>query len=179
MTPSETSFYSGFSLRNETPLFSAYRSTAPFTLSGFSYGAILAFEEALQTERRIDLLQLFSPAFFQDQSTGFKRLQIKAFRSNPEGYLEVFVKNCAAPSHVSLETFLSPGSEEELETLLNYTWTRENIEALLAKGTRIEVHLGAEDAIINAQAAAAFFTPLVTLYWYKGKGHILKGKSCQ
>lgn len=177
--PSETSFYSGFSLRNEAPLFTAYRSTHPLALAGFSYGAILAFEEALHTERRIDLLQLFSPAFFQNRSAGFKRLQLKAFRSNPESYLEVFVKNCTAPSDVSLTPFLSPGSEEELEALLNYTWSKDKIEALLAKGTNIEVHLGAEDAVIDAQAAAAFFTPLVTLYWYKGKGHILKGKSCQ
>ena len=175
--PSEKNFYSGFSLKNESFLFDAYRSGRPFSLAGFSYGAILAFEEALSGNRRVDLLQLFSPAFFQDQSTGFKRLQLKSYRTWPEAYMATFLANCAKPSDFSLEPYAVSGTLQQLESLLQYTWTREKVEHLLGMGTHIEVHLGEADAIINAKAAAEFFKPLVTLYRYKGKGHILKGIS--
>lgn len=58
-------YYSGFSLKNEKKIFGEYIKENDFTISGFSYGAIKAFEDVLKSDERVDLLQLFSPAFFK------------------------------------------------------------------------------------------------------------------
>ena len=56
-------FYSGFSLKDDEQFFSDYLLDQEYVVAGFSYGAIQAFEFALKTDKRIDTLQLFSPAF--------------------------------------------------------------------------------------------------------------------
>nr|WP_275856258.1 hypothetical protein [Sulfurimonas sp. MAG313] len=67
-------FYSGFSLSNDEILFKDYLKYSDYTVAGFSYGAIKAFEMALTSKTRIDTLQLFSPAFFQE-----KKRKIQAY----------------------------------------------------------------------------------------------------
>ena len=49
-----------------------------------------------------------------------------------------------------------------------------NIE-VLNRGTTIEVFLGKDDKIIDAQAAFDFFAPLTTTYFVKDVGHLLRG----
>ena len=68
-------FFSGFCLENEEELFSEYATPNDFTISGFSYGAIKAFEEVLNSNERVDKLQLFSPAFFQTQDKKYVRFK--------------------------------------------------------------------------------------------------------
>ena len=63
-------FYSGFSLKNEQGYFKEYMNHSDYCAAGFSYGAIKALlhvKEQLAKGRRIDVLQLFSPAFFSDK----------------------------------------------------------------------------------------------------------------
>ncbi len=62
-----SNYFSGFSLENEKEIFDDYIIENDFTISGFSYGAIKAFEEVLNGSKRVDLLQLFSPAFFSNR----------------------------------------------------------------------------------------------------------------
>ncbi|WP_238593468.1 hypothetical protein [Sulfurospirillum diekertiae] len=77
-------FFSGFCLANEQELFSSYLNQSDFTVAGFSYGAIKAFEYTLTCKERIDTLQLFSPAFFEDKDAKFKKLQTLSFSKNSE-----------------------------------------------------------------------------------------------
>ena len=66
------------------------------------------------------------------------------------------------------------GTKEELESLLTYTWDEEKIQAVLDRGTVIEVFLGVEDEIINSKDAYNFFCPLTTVYSMKNVGHLLQ-----
>ena len=65
-------YFSGFCFENESEIFDEYLEINDFTVSGFSYGAIKAFEEVLASNKRVDKLQLFSPAFFQSFDKKFK-----------------------------------------------------------------------------------------------------------
>lgn len=83
-------YFSGFSLDDEKELFREYLIENDVSVSGFSYGAIKAFEYALRCEKRIDKLQLFSPAFFQTQSEKFKKMQMLFFKKDAKTYSENF-----------------------------------------------------------------------------------------
>lgn len=74
-------FFSGFCLANEQELFAPYLIRSDFTVAGFSYGAIKALKYAITCNERIDTLQLFSPAFFQDKDAKFKKLQTRDRKS--------------------------------------------------------------------------------------------------
>jgi hypothetical protein len=67
------------------------------------------------------------------------------------------------------------GKKEELEALLTYVWDEKKIQEILDRGTTIEVFLGEDDKIIDAQAAFDFFAPLTTTYFIKSVGHLLRG----
>ncbi len=168
-------YFSGFSLKNEKEIFSEYLVENDFTVSGFSYGAIKAFEELLETDERVDLLQLFSPAFFQTQSEKFIRMQLMFFKKDSKMYCENFLKNISAPSNFDMSGYFKEGSFEELQTLLTYKWSEEKLNKLLKKGVKIEVYLGSDDKIIDSQKAANFFKEFATVYFIKNSGHILKG----
>ena len=61
-------FFSGFSLQNDEKFFREFIQESDFCVCGFSYGAIKAFEytqQLLEEGKRVDTLQLFSPAFFK------------------------------------------------------------------------------------------------------------------
>ncbi|MBN2894564.1 MAG: pimelyl-ACP methyl ester esterase BioV [Campylobacterales bacterium] len=165
-------FYSGFSLRDEAHFFAPWRYTSDYSVAGFSYGAIEAALHVSQSDRRIDTLQLFSPAFFQTQSEAFKRAQILGFRRNQEGYLEAFMTRCFEP-YARRETLHVRPQEEDLRRLLYYVWTNVLLERIVARGVQIEVYLGGQDAIIDAEAAREFFTPFATVYFIKNGNHFL------
>lgn len=171
----KSKYFSGFSLENEKELFSEYLIENDFIISGFSFGAIKAFEEALSSDKRIDLLQLFSPAFFQTQNEKFVRMQLMFFKKDSKSYCENFLKNISYPSLSDTSKYFREGTFEELQTLLSYKWEEEKLNRLLKKGTKIEVYLGALDKIIDSSKAYEFFKDFSTVYFIKNSGHILKG----
>ena len=170
-------FYSGFSLSNDKQLFEPYLKESAYTLAGFSYGAIKAFKEALNTQTRIDTLQLFSPAFFQDKNEKFKRMQMMYFGKDANAYLNNFVTSCFAPVEIDTDVVLQMGSEVELKELLTYEWKADELKALQEKGVEIEVYLGSDDKIIDAHKAKEFFLPYATTYMINHAGHTLKTKT--
>jgi len=167
-------FFSGFCLANEQELFAPYLIRSDFTVAGFSYGAIKALKCALSSTTRIDTLQLFSPAFFQDEDAKFKKLQTLSFSKNSEAYTQNFMQNIVYPSSFDMQPFFKQGSLEELSELLHYTWNEAALKALKERGINIEVYVGECDTIINAMAVKEFFVPYVTVYYFKRVGHILK-----
>ncbi len=168
-----TKYYSGFCLENEKELFDEYLIENDFTISGFSYGAIKAFEEVYHSKKRVDLLQLFSPAFFQSQSEKFKRMQVMFYSKDKKEYSKNFLQNVAYPSKIDIQKYFKQGSLEELNDLLNYIWDEKKLQKLVNRGTKIEVYLGSEDKIIDSKKAKDFFMQYATVYYIKEKGHIL------
>jgi len=167
-------FYSGFSLSNDKQLFSEYLKESAFTLAGFSYGAIKAFEEVLSSSKRIDTLQLFSPAFFQDKPEKFRRTQKMYHSKDADAYLKNFLKLCFLPAEIDKKVNLEEGSKVELAELLDYEWKAEKLQALKDRGIKIEIYLGSEDKIINAEKAKEFFLPFATTYMINHAGHTLQ-----
>jgi len=167
-------FFSGFCLENESKLFGNVLISNDFTVAGFSFGCQKAFEYAMTTEDRVDLLQLFSPAFFQNKDKKYKRMQLMYFKKNPKEYSNNFLLNSAFPSQLNLNEYFNMGSYDELDALLSYVWDRKSLLKLLEKGTKIEVYLGAEDKIIDATKVSQFFKEYASVYYLKNSGHILK-----
>ena len=166
-------YFSGFCLKNEDELFDEYLIKNDFTISGFSYGAIKAFEYALVTQKRIDKLQLLSPAFFNDKDTKYKRMQLMFFKKDNKTYCENFLNNCGL-NKIQSKKYFQMGSFEQLNELLYYVWDKDKLETLLKKGIKIEVFLGADDKIINSNKAKEFFRDFGYIYYIKNIGHILK-----
>lgn len=167
-------FFSGFCLANEQELLTPYINQSDFTVAGFSYGAIKALKYALAHSERIDTLQLFSPAFFQDKDAKFKKLQTLSFSKNSEAYTQNFMQNIVYNSTFDIQPYFKQGSLEELSELLHYTWDEASLKALKERGITIEVYVGECDTIINAMAVKDFFVPYATVYYFKRVGHILK-----
>ena len=166
-------FFSGFCFENECELFDEYLQKGEFTVSGFSYGAIKAFEFALNSNTRVDKLQLFSPAFFQDKDEKFKKVQLMFFKKDEEAYIKNFLGNVKSPIYKDIDSYFKKGSFEELNELLNYVWSEEKLKQLINKGVNIEVFLGQKDLIISSQEAKDFFKNFATVYYFKNKGHLL------
>ncbi len=166
-------FYSGFSLKGEAELFDAYHDRSDFCVSGFSLGAIEAFEYVCNSKMRIDKLQLFSPAFFEDKEIKFKRLQELYFKKDKNAYVQNFLENIAYPSTIDMQHYYHDSSAEALHKLLYYTWSKEKLETLSARDIMIEVYLGLEDKIIDVEATKAFFLPFASVIEIKEVGHIL------
>lgn len=125
-------FHSGFALQEDAVFFDALLHKSDFTISGFSYGAIMAFEEALQSigdAKRIDRLQLFSPAFFQTKSPAFKRLQLNAFVKDEAAYLHQFICNAFAPFTPKNVTY-KECTLTQLQELLEFVWSEEKLLCL-------------------------------------------------
>jgi hypothetical protein len=128
----------------------------------------------LNTSKRVDKLQLFSPAFFQTQDDKFKRTQLMYFKKDANAYCQNFLENVKSPSNLKIsQNILILGTIEELEELLYYEWSEEKLQKLLEKGTKIEVYLGANDKIVETLSAKEFFVNFATVYYIKEKGHLL------
>ena len=166
-------YFSGFCFFDESELFDEYLEKSDFTVCGFSYGAIKAFEEVLNSNQRVDKLQLFSPAFFQTSNDKFRRMQLMFFKKDANSYCENFLQNVASPTNQDISKYFQMGTFEELEELLNYQWSEEKLQRLVDKGTIIEVYLGEVDKIIDSQKAKEFFRNFATVYYIKEKGHLL------
>lgn len=168
-----SNYFSGFCFKNEASLFDEYLNSGALNVAGFSYGAQKAFEMALHSNSRIDTLQLLSPAFFQTKDEKYKRMQMMYFKKDSHTYCENFLKNTIYPSQKNVESFFSLGTYDELDALLNYVWDADKLQSVVDKGIKIEVYLGFEDKIIDANCAYEFFKPFATVYGIKNAGHIL------
>ncbi len=166
-------YFNGFSLQKEKELFRPYLPPSEYCVAGFSYGAQQAFEYVYHAEERIDRLILLSPAFFQAEKPSFIRTQLRYFEAGQEAYVKQFLSNAVHPSSIDLSDYVNIGTKEELEALLTYQWESKKIQELLDRGITIEVFLGSEDKIIDAQKAFDFFKPMTTTYLIKNAGHML------
>lgn len=166
-------YFSGFSLQNESELFCEYLINNDVTVSGFSYGAIKAFEYTLQSTKRIDKLQLFSPAFFNNKNEKFKRMQMMFFSKDENQYANNFLKNCGFTPKLSKKYF-QLGTSYELNELLYYEWYEEKLQQLIDKGIILEVYLGGKDIIIDPNVACDFFKKFGEVYFIKDASHILR-----
>ena len=84
------------------------------------------------------------------------------------------MQQAATPTDTDLTPYLSPGSYEDLEALLTYTWPEEKLNALQKRGVHIEIFLGGQDAIVNAPAANDYFKRFGESWLFKPYGHLLK-----
>lgn len=166
-------FYSGFSLTEDRCFFDSLIQISDFTVAGFSYGAIKAAQYAVQSDERIDTLQLFSPAFFQTKKESFRRLQMAGYFKDTERYLENFLTSCFAPLPKA-PIILGENSADGLQELLYFEWTSELMEALRSKGIRLEVYLGLQDQVIDVEGAREFFLPYATITSLKRGNHFLQ-----
>lgn len=168
-------FYSGFSLKNEHCYFKEYINSSDYTICGFSYGGIKALgyvQEMLSQKKRVDRLQLFSPAFFQTKDEKFKKLQLLGYRKNQEAYLREFIASCFSPYEKKIVEH-AKSSIEELEELLHYEWEKDELRELVRSGVKIEVYLGGEDRIIDVERAREFFLEVATVTYIKEANHFL------
>ncbi|MGE4510210.1 MAG: pimelyl-ACP methyl ester esterase BioV [Sulfurimonadaceae bacterium] len=168
-------FFSGFSLQGEEVFFKPFIKESAYTVCGFSYGAIKAYEHAkaqIAKGKRVDTLQLFSPAFFQTKSEKFKKLQLLGYQKNEELYLQNFLVACFAP-HPQKSVSLACGTSQELQELLFYKWNLDALAELRERGVVIEVYLGMDDAIIDAPGAREFFVEVATVTAMKNANHFL------
>ena len=169
-------FFSGFSLQNEAYLFDEFINTSAYSVCGFSYGAIKAFDyvnEQLKLGHRVDTLQLLSPAFFQTKSEKFKRLQILSYSKNKDEYMKQFIGGCFYP--FAKRTLLHVEThKEELSELLNYEWNMQELQEMVDKGVKLEVYLGSKDSIIDVESAREFFLHVATVTYIKDANHFLQ-----
>lgn len=168
-------FYSGFSLKNEEHCFSDYINRSEYSVCGFSYGAIKALQytkERLEAGKRIDSLQLISPAFFQTKEKKLIKLQLLGYRKNRDAYLKEFMSSCFLPYEKKVVE-RNENSAEELEELLNYVWNKDELKNIVKKGVKIEVYLGADDRIIDVDGAREFFLEVATVTYIKEANHFL------
>ena len=166
-------YFSGFCFENEKELFENFLIKSDFCVAGFSYGAIKAFEYVYNSKVRVDTLQLFSPAFFQDKDERFKKLQLTAFKKDKEKYLKNFYQNALYPLKTDISRYKKVGTIEELSELLNYKWDKKKLDIITQKGIKIEVYLGKLDKIINVKSVKEFFKPFATIYYFNQSGHIV------
>ena len=166
-------YFSGFSLQDESHFFDDFLNRNQYSIAGFSYGAIKAFEYAADTSERIDTLQLFSPAFFQSYPEKFRRLQMMGYKKNSDAYLKAFIKSCFDPYTVQKVSQI-PTQPEDLEKLLYYVWDLDKLHRLEKRGVRIEVYLGSEDRVIDVKAAKELFLPYATTYMINHANHFLQ-----
>jgi hypothetical protein len=167
-------FFSGFCFNNEEILFEEYLNKSKYNVSGFSYGAIKAVEYVNNSDLRVDTLQLFSPAFFNNVEKKFIRVQLLHFKKDRDSYIKNFLQNSIYPSSIKIDKFYYDGSYSELEELLTYNWDIEKIKTIVKKGTILEVFLGEDDKIIDSKVVKDFFSEYATIYMIKNSGHILK-----
>ena len=170
-------YFSGFSLENESELFDFWLLKNSYSVVGFSYGAIKAVEYLLKADSRVDRLLLLSPAYFNNESEAFKKMQLLYYKKDPKKYRENFLQNITFGSEISLEKYITPfPPAKDLEELLYYQWKGDKLKRLEQRGITIEVVLGEKDKIIDAEVAKEFFEKYAVTYFLKDSNHLLRSK---
>jgi len=158
-------FFSGFCLKNEKEIFSNYLDDSEFVVAGFSYGAQKAVDYVLNCKKRVDKLQLLSPAYF-NYSQKIVDLNIRAFQQNKNKYIENFIKKAGFYN----ENFIADCNINDLESLFTFKW--EKISKL--ENVKIEIFLGEFDKIISLKQAEEFFKTIGNVYLIKKANHFLR-----
>ena len=161
-------FYSGFGLWQEKELFKDYLDESEFCVAGFSYGAQKALIDAVHTNKRVDKLQLLSPAFFKNNPK-FSKLQFNGFKKDKQKYINNFLENVKYPKEIDLEKYVDDCELYQLEEMFEFNWGL--IEHL--KGIKVEIFIGDKDKIIDVDGAVKFFKNYGDVYLLKDKGHLL------
>jgi len=161
-------FYSGFCLWQEKELFKEYLEDSEFCVAGFSYGAQKALIDAIDTNKRVDKLQLLSPAFF-NLNPKFVKLQLNSFKKNKNLYIKNLIKNIKYPKEIDIEKYIDDCEYFDLEEMFRFNWGI--IEHL--NSVKVEVFIGTEDKIIDTKRAIEFFRKYGDVYILKNKGHLL------
>jgi len=165
-------YFSGFCLKNEKSLFKEYLEDNEFVVAGFSYGAQKALEYVLNSQKRIDKLQLLSPAFF-NVNQKFIDVNLNAFRKNKISYIKNFLKK-AGINELRIENrelrIDYSCTEKDLIKLFTFDW--EKIKNL--KNIKIEIFLGEYDRILALKKAEKFFKQYGTVYLIKKANHFLR-----
>jgi len=172
-------YFSGFCLKNEKILFKEYLEDNEFIVAGFSYGAQRALEYALTSKKRIDKLQLLSPAFF-NVNQRFIDVNLNAFRKDKVSYIKNFLEKAGINQwkmengkwKINLKGIEIDYScsEEDLIKLFTFNW--EKIENL--KNIKIEIFLGEYDRILALKKAEEFFKKYGSVYLIKKANHFLR-----
>ncbi|GAX88150.1 conserved hypothetical protein [Lebetimonas natsushimae] len=172
-------YFSGFCLKNDKAFFNDYLEESEFVVAGFSFGAQKALEYVLNTDKRVDKLQLLSPAFFYVNQK-FIDVNINAFKKDKLSYIKTFLTK-AGISEWKMENgkwkmdlngieIDYSCTEEELYEMFTFNW--EKIKEL--KNIKIEVFLGEFDKIISLKKAQNFFKNYASVYYIKKANHFLR-----
>ncbi len=171
-------YFSGFCLCDEKYLFNGFLEKSEFYVAGFSYGAQKVVDYTLNSNKRIDKIQLFSPAFF-DYSQKIIDLNLKAFKKNKNLYIKNFLTK-AGIDKWKMENGkwkidernirICECDEQDLYELFTFNW--EKIKKL--ENIKIEVFLGEYDKIINLKKAYEFFKNYADVYLIKKANHFLR-----
>ena len=164
-------FFSGFGFNGEKIIFDRYIKDGCFNVSGFSLGAIDAFEYAFKNLHKVRKVQLISPAFFQDKDDIFKQKQLEMYDKNKEIYLKKFYKNIS--SKFDFTPFKCSTNRSDLYKLLYYTWEDDKMNRLKDNSIEIEVFIGLDDKIVDPKATSKYFGRYATVYELKKVGHAL------
>jgi hypothetical protein len=169
-------YFSGFCLKNEKTLFKEYLEEKEFIVAGFSRGAQKALDFVLESNERIDKLQLLSPAFFQVNQK-FIDINLNAFKKDKISYIKNFLTKAGAEVE---NGYCKVGdeiiqidyrcSESELIEMFTFDW--EKIKEI--KDVKIEVFLGKFDRILALKKAQEFFKNYATVYFIKKANHFLR-----
>ncbi len=151
-------YFNGFGCQNESELFSFWLDNSMFNVSGFSMGAIDAVEYCLHTNKRVDKLFLFSPAYFCNISDDVKKREISVFDCEPELWFRLFYSKAKIDKRYQDK---QNATRQNLEKLLYYQWKKETIQKLIDKKIKIDIFFGSKDNIIDIASAIIFFKPLV------------------
>jgi hypothetical protein len=168
-------YFNGFSFCDEQILFKDFIDNSEYCVAGFSYGAINAFRFVLDNcDMRVDKLQLFSPAFFNNKDKKFTRLQLLHYKKDPSSYTNNFIKNILYPNNYDITKYISNGDYQQLEDLLTFRWKDSDMLELKKRDISLEVFLGEDDKIVDSIDSKEFFIEYATVYMIKNVGHILK-----
>jgi len=174
-------FFSGFCVDVDKKFFADYIEDKEFVVAGFSYGAQKALDYAINSSKRIDKLQLLSPAFF-DYNEKLINLNLKAFKDK-KSYIKNFLTKAGINEWkmengkwriLEKEIKIVECSEDDLIKLFTFNW--EKIKEV--KDVKIEVFLGEYDKIIALKKAYEFFKNYGDVYFIKNANHFLKEINC-
>ena len=171
-------YFSGFGFQHEQLLFKDMLDRSEYSVAGFSYGAQRALEfalHAIEEGKRVQKLQLISPAYFNEMPKDVKHKQLVTFAKNQDAYMHFFYKKACYPASIDCSRFYAKASLGDLKRLLLYEWCKEDLQKIVESGVIVEVYVGELDKIIDPRKVEEFFKPYAQIYFIKGVGHILKG----
>jgi len=167
-------YFSGFCLKDEKELFNDYLEDGEFVVSGFSYGAQKAVDYVLNSDKRVDKLQLLSPAYF-NYPQKIIDMNLSAFKKDKKKYINNFLKKAGLFSikneELGVENFINYNcSYEDLLSLFTFNW--EKIKQI--DNIKIEVFIGEFDRIVASKKAYEFFKNYAEVYYIKKANHFLR-----